>query len=216
MFESMNERLTSYGVIPVVVLNKASSAVQLGRALEAGGLDLAEITFRTAAAEESIRLMSRAFPNMLIGAGTVLTIDQVNRAVAAGAKFIVSPAFDPELVDYCIKRDIPVYPGVATPTEALMGIKRGLTLMKFFPAEQFGGIKAIQAICAALKGIRFMPTGGINKDNLHSYLESPLVGVAGGSWMVKSSMIDAGEFDKITALCKEAVGIVDEIRCPEH
>ena len=142
MFESMNERLTSYGVIPVVVLNKASSAVQLGRALEAGGLDLAEITFRTAAAEESIRLMSRAFPNMLIGAGTVLTIDQVNRAVAAGAKFIVSPAFDPELVDYCIKRDIPVYPGVATPTEALMGIKRGLTLMKFFPAEQLGGIKA--------------------------------------------------------------------------
>ena len=212
MYESMNEKLASFGVVPVVVLNDAERAVPLAQALVDGGLGVAEVTFRTAAAEESIRRMSEAFPEMLVGAGTVLTTEQAQRAVEAGAKFIVSPGFDPEVVDWCIERRIPVYPAVATPTEAMMGIRRGLTLLKFFPAEQAGGLPMIKAMCGALKGIRFMPTGGISRDNLAGYLESPLIAVAGGSWMVKSALIDAGEYGKITELCREALEIVHRIR----
>ena len=212
MFEQMSEKLASFGVIPVVVLNDADNAVPLAKALMDAGLGVAEVTFRTAAAEESIRRMAEAYPEMIIGAGTVLTTEQAERATAAGAQFIVSPGFDPEVVDRCIEYGVPVYPAVATPSEAMMGIRRGLTLLKFFPAEQLGGIATIKAICGALKGIKFMPTGGVSKDNLRSYLESPLVAMAGGSWMVKSSLIDAGEFNKITALCKEALEIVREVR----
>ena len=212
MFEEMNEKLSSFGVVPVVVLNDAEKAVPLAKALLDGGLGVAEVTFRTAAAEESIRRITEAFPEMLVGAGTVLTVDQAERATAAGAQFIVSPGFDPEVVDRCIEYGIPVYPAVATPSETMMGIKRGLTLLKFFPAEQLGGLATIKAMCGALKGIKFMPTGGINRDNLRGYLESPLIAMAGGSWMVKSALIDAGEFDKITALCREALEIVREVR----
>ena len=212
MYEEMNEKLKTLGVIPVVVLNRVEDAVPLGQALMDAGLGVAEITFRTEAAEESIRRIADAFPGMLVGAGTVLTVDQAERAVAAGAKFIISPGFDPEVVDHCIAKGIPVYPAVATPTEAIMGIKRGLKILKFFPAEQLGGIDTIKAVCSALKGIQFMPTGGINKNNLSTYLQSPLVAAAGGSWMVKSNLIEAGDFETVTKLCKEALDIAAAAR----
>lgn len=148
---NMNETIQEYGLVPVVVLNDAKDAVPLAGALCEGGLPVAEVTFRTAAAEESIRRICAAFPDMLVGAGTVLTIDQVDRAVAAGAKFIVAPGFDPEIVDYCISREIPVYPGIVTPTELAQAVKRGLQVVKFFPAEQFGGVKTIKALAAPIR-----------------------------------------------------------------
>ena len=158
MFEKMNEEITKIGVIPVIVIEDSKDAIPTAEALEKAGLRCAEITFRTAAAEESIRLISENFPNMLVGAGTVLTKENVDKAAAAGAKFIVSPVFDPEIVDYCISKNIPVYPGCATPSEIMQGIKRGLGIVKFFPAADLGGAVTIKAISAALKGVKFMPT----------------------------------------------------------
>ena len=160
------EQFAKYGVVPVVVLNDAKDAAPLADALCEGGLPCAEVTFRTDAAEESIRIMSEKYPEMLVGAGTVLTIDQVDRAVAAGAKFIVSPGFDPEIVDYCISKDIPVFPGCITPSEVAQAVKRGLKTVKFFPAEQAGGVAMIKAMAAPYTMVKFMPTGGINAKNL--------------------------------------------------
>ena len=156
--------------------------------------------------------MSEAYPEMLVGAGTVLTIDQVNRAVKAGAKFIVSPGFDPEIVDYCLENNIPVLPGCITPSEVAQAVKRGLKVVKFFPAEQAGGIAMIKAMAAPYTMVKFMPTGGINAKNLADYLSCDKILCCGGSWMVKGDMIKAGEFDKITAMTKEAVAKVKEIR----
>ncbi len=156
--------------------------------------------------------MSEAYPEMLVGAGTVLTIDQVNRAVKAGAKFIVSPGFDPEIVDYCLENNIPVLPGCITPSEVAQAVKRGLKVVKFFPAEQAGGIAMIKAMAAPYTMVKFMPTGGINTKNLADYLSCDKILCCGGSWMVKGDMIKAGEFDKITAMTKEAVAKVKEIR----
>ena len=170
------------------------------------------MTFRTAAAEESIRLMAEKHPEMLVGAGTVLTIEQVDRAVAAGAKFIVSPGFDPEIVDYCLSKNIPVFPGCITPSEVAQAVKRGLKVVKFFPAEQAGGVAMIKAMAAPYTMVKFMPTGGINAKNLHSYLECDKILCCGGSWMVKGDLIKAGEFDKIREMTKEAVALAKEIR----
>ena len=209
---TINEQFKEYGVVPVVVLNDAKNALPLAKALVEGGLACAEVTFRTDAAEESIRLMSEAYPEMLVGAGTVLTIDQVNRAVKAGAKFIVSPGFDPEIVDYCLEHNIPVLPGCITPSEVAQAVKRGLKVVKFFPAEQAGGIAMIKAMAAPYTMVKFMPTGGINTKNLADYLSCDKILCCGGSWMVKGDMIKAGEFDKITAMTKEAVAKVKEIR----
>ena len=206
------EQLASYGVVPVVVLNRAEDAKPLAEALCKGGLKCAEVTFRTDAAEESIKIMTENFPDMLVGAGTVLTIDQVDRAVAAGAKFIVSPGFDPEIVDYCLEKEILVLPGCVTPSEVAQGVKRGLKVLKFFPAEQYGGVATIKAMAAAYVGIQFMPTGGINPKNVKDYLACDKIFACGGSWMVKGDMIEAGEFDKIEALTKEAVAIIKEVR----
>ena len=147
-----------------------------------------------------------------MGAGTVFTKEQVDIAVNAGAKFIDSPIMDTELVDYCISRNIPVYPGVATPSEAAAGIKRGLQILKFFPAEQIGGLKAIEAMSAVFKGLRFFPMGGVNKESMREYLKSPLVAAVGGSWMVKSSLIEAGKFDKIQKMAREAVYSAADVR----
>ena len=158
--------LCSYGVIPVVVINKTEDAKPLSKALCEGGLKCAEVTFRTDAAEEAIKIMSETYPDMMVGAGTVLTIDQVDRAVNAGAKFIVCPGFDPEIVDYCIEKDIPVVPGCMTPSEVAQGVKRGLEVLKFFPAQQAGGVAMIKAMAAPYTSVMFMPTGGINADNL--------------------------------------------------
>lgn len=208
----MMKKVQGYGVIPVVVLNDAKDALPLAKALCDGGLPCAEVTFRTEAAEESIRLMATEYPDMFVGAGTVLTIDQVNRAVAAGAQFIVSPGFDPEIVDYCIEKKIPVFPGCVTPTEITQAVKRGLQVIKFFPAEQYGGVATIKALAAPFTTAMFMPTGGINAKNLPEYLSCNKILACGGSWMVKGDMIAAGEFDKIREMTAEAVQLVAEIR----
>lgn len=202
---TINEQFKEYGVVPVVVLNDAKDALPLAKALVEGGLACAEVTFRTDAAEESIRLMSEAYPEMLVGAGTVLTIDQVKRAVKAGAKFIVSPGFDPEIVDYCLENNIPVLPGCITPSEVAQAVKRGLKVVKFFPAEQAGGLAMIKAMSAPYVNMKFMPTGGINADNLTSYLDFKKIIACGGSWMVKKDLVAAGKFDEITKLTRQAV-----------
>lgn len=206
------EQLSKFGVVPVVVLNDAKDAEPLAKALCEGGLPCAEVTFRTSAAEESIRTMSEKYSDMLVGAGTVLTTEQVDRAVGAGAKFIVSPGFDPEVVDYCLDRNILVLPGCVTPSEVAQGVKRGLKVLKFFPAEQYGGVSTIKAISAAYVGIKFMPTGGVSLKNLKDYLICDKIFACGGSWMVKGDMIEAGAFDKITEMTREAVSLVKEIR----
>lgn len=206
------EKLSEYGVVPVVVLNRAQDAKPLAQALCNGGLKCAEVTFRTAAAEESIRTMVANYPDMLVGAGTVLTVEQVDKAVNAGAKFIVSPGFDPEIVDYCISKNIVIIPGCITPSEVAMAVKRGLKVVKFFPAEQAGGIAMIKAMAAPYTMVKFMPTGGINAKNLPDYLGNSKIAACGGSWMVKADLIDNGEYDKIETMTKEAVNLVKTIR----
>ena len=206
------EKLSQFGIVPVVVLDDAKDAAPLAKALCDGGLACAEVTFRTAAAEESIRIMATEYPEMVVGAGTVLTTEQVDRAVAAGASVIVSPGFDPEIVDYCISKNIPVMPGIVTPSELAQAVKRGLTRVKFFPATAAGGIKMIKAMCAAYTNVRIMPTGGINTANLEEFLSCDKIFCCGGSWMVKGDLIKAGEFDKIKDMTAEAVALVKEIR----
>lgn len=210
--KTMTEQMAEMMVIPVVVLNDARDAEPLADALVKGGLPCAEVTFRTAAAEESIRCMASKYPDMLVGAGTVLTKDQVDRAVNAGAKFIVSPGFDPEIVEYCLEKEIPIFPGIVTPSEAAQAVKRGLKIVKFFPAEQFGGVSTIKAIAAPYTMLKFMPTGGVNVKNLKDYLSCDKILCCGGSWMVKGDMIKAGEFDKIEQMTREAVELARSIR----
>lgn len=206
------EKISAFGIIPVVVLEDAKDAAPLAKALVEGGLPCAEVTFRTDTAEESIKIMTSEYPDMFVGAGTVLTIEQVDRAVAAGAKFIVSPGFDPEIVDYCLSKEISVFPGCITPSEVAQAVKRGLKVVKFFPAEQFGGVAAIKAIAAPYVGVKFMPTGGINAKNLESYLSCDKIVACGGSWMVKGDLIKEGKFNEIKAMTEEAVKLAAEIR----
>lgn len=210
--KTIAEQFREYAVVPVVVLDDTKDALPLAEALTEGGLPCAEVTFRTEAAEESIRLMSEKYPEMLVGAGTVLTIEQVDRAVAAGAKFIVSPGFDPEIVDYCLEKNIPVFPGCVTPSEVAQAAKRGMKVIKFFPAEQAGGIARIKAMAAPYTMMEFMPTGGIGVNNLKDYLSFDKILCCGGSWMVKGDLIRNGEFDKIRELTKEAVELAASIR----
>ena len=207
--KTIAEQFYQYGVVPVVVLEDAKDAVRLAKALMDGGLPCAEVTFRTEAAEDAIRLMCKEYPDMLVGAGTVLTIDQVDRAVAAGARFIVSPGFDPEIVDYCLEKDIPVFPGCITPSEVAQAAKRGIEVVKFFPAEQAGGVAMIRSLAAPYTGMKFTPTGGISAKNLRDYLECDKILCCGGSWMVKSDLIHQGEFDRIRDLTREAVELAD-------
>ena len=206
------EKFQKIGVVPVVVLEDVKDAVPLAKALVEGGLPCAEVTFRTEAAEESIRLMEEQFPDMLVGAGTVLTKEQVDAAEAAGAKFIVSPGFDSEIVDYCLEKEIPVYPGCVSPSEVAQAVKRGLKVVKFFPAEPAGGLPMIKAMAAPYVGLKFMPTGGINAKNLEEYLTCDKIICCGGSWMVKADLIKNGEFEKICKLTKEAKELAKNIR----
>ena len=210
--KDITERFEKLGVVPVVVLEDAKDAVPLATALVEGGLPCAEVTFRTEAAEESIRLMTEQFPEMLVGAGTVLTVEQVDAAVRAGAKFRVSPGFDAEIVDYCLKNEIPVFPGCISPSEVAQAVKRGLKVVKFFPAEPAGGISMIKAMAAPYTGLKFMPTGGINAKNLGEYLSCDKIVCCGGSWMVKGELVKTGEFNKIRQLTEEARRLVDSIR----
>ena len=206
------EQIQEIGIVPVVVLNDAKDAEPLAKALCDGGLACAEVTFRTAAAEESIRIMSEKFPDMLVGAGTVLTTEQVDRAVAAGAKFIVSPGLNPRIVKYCVDKGILITPGCANPSDIEQALEQGLEVVKFFPAEAAGGLKMIKAMAAPYVGVKFMPTGGINQNNVREYLAYDRILACGGSWMVKSDLVDAGKFDEIAKLARECVDIVKESR----
>lgn len=199
------EQLSKIGIVPVIKIDDVEKAVPLARALAAGGLPCAEVTFRTAQGEESIRRIAKEVPEVLVGAGTVLTIDQVDRAIAAGAKFIVSPGLNPKIVDYCISKNIPITPGCANPSDIEQAIQCGLDVVKFFPAEQAGGINYIKAIAAPYVNVKFMPTGGVNEKNLNEYLAYDKILCCGGSWMVKADLIDDGNFDEITSLSKQAV-----------
>ena len=209
---TIEERFEDFGVVPVVVLDDVKDALPLAKALTEGGLPCAEVTFRTDAAEDSIRIMSEAYPEMVVGAGTVLTTEQVDRAVAAGAKFIVTPGLDPVIVKYCLEKKIPVTPGIVTPSELAQAYSLGLRLVKFFPAEPSGGLTMIKALAAPYNMMQFMPTGGISASTLPDYLRYEKIFACGGSWMVKGSLIKAGNFDKITELTREAVELVHSVR----
>ena len=211
----MNEvlmKIGQMGIVPVVVLNDVKNAVPLAQSLINGGLPCAEVTFRTEPAQQSIAEISKNFPQMFVGAGTVLTTEQVDRAVDAGAKFIVSPGFNPKVVEYCIKKGYPVTPGIMTPTELEMALEFGLDVVKFFPAENAGGLKMIKAMAAPYTKMKFMPTGGINPQNVREYLQCDKILACGGSWMVKGDLINSGNFAEIEKLTKEASQIVKEIR----
>lgn len=211
----MNEvlkKIGETGIIPVVVLNDSKNAVPLAQALINGGLPCAEVTFRTDAAQQTISEMTKKFPQMFVGAGTVLTIEQVERAVDAGAKFIVSPGFNPKVVEYCLKKNYPITPGIMTPTEIEAALEFGLDVVKFFPAENAGGLKMIKAMAAPYTMMKFMPTGGINTTNVRDYLKCDKILACGGSWMTKSDLIDCGNFAEIERLAKDAAQIVKEIR----
>lgn len=200
------------GIVPVVVLDDAKDAVPTANALLAGGVSVMEITFRTAAAADSIKAVSENCPEMFVGAGTVVTLDQCKKALECGAKFIVSPGFDPEVVSWCVERNIPITPGCVTPTEIMAAMKLGLNVVKFFPAGVYGGLKAMKALSAPFGGIEFISTGGVDAKNLKEYLEAPFVHAVGGSWLCPKKEIATGNFDAITALCKEASQIVKEVR----
>lgn len=206
------EEIGKIGIIPVVVLEEAEKAVPVAKALQAGGINCAEVTFRTAAAEQAIGNMTREMPEMLVGAGTVLTIKQVDRAVAAGAEFIVTPGYNPKVVDYCIRKTIPVIPGCMDTHAIEMALDAGLDTVKFFPAEAAGGLSMIKALAGPYGELKFMPTGGINAGNLTKYLAFDKVIACGGSWMVKPALVKAGSYDEITGLTKEAVALVNDMR----
>lgn len=210
--EEVMKCLEQCGVVPVVALEREEDAPALMQALCEGGLPIAEVTFRTAAAEAAIRRIAKEFPQVCVGAGTVLTVEQAERALVAGAKFIVSPGFSRELVLYCQKRQIPVFPGGVTPTEIMQILGMGIRVVKFFPAQDMGGLEAIKALAAPFPGVRFMPTGGINEKNLREYLQNPKIAACGGSWMVSKALIEAGDFDTIRRKTAEAVAIVKEVR----
>jgi len=200
----MNEvlkRFEQLGIIPVVKIDDAKDAAPLAKALCEGGLPVAEVTFRTAAAEEAIRNMVEACPDMFVGAGTVLTTEQVDRAIAAGCKFIVSPGLNPKIVKYCIEKGIPITPGTSSPTDIEQAIELGLEAVKFFPAEASGGLAKIKAMAAPYVNMRFMPTGGINEKNLTSYLDFPKILACGGSWMVSDALINGGNQETYKRSC---------------
>jgi 2-dehydro-3-deoxyphosphogluconate aldolase / (4S)-4-hydroxy-2-oxoglutarate aldolase len=201
--------LRTFRLIPVIVIDDPASAPALGRALAAGGLPCAEVTFRTPNARESLARIASECPDVLAGAGTVLTVAQAKDARDAGAKFIVAPGFNPVVVDYCLEQDIPVFPGIATPSEIEAALTRGLSVLKFFPAEPLGGLPYLKAISAPYGGAEFMPTGGISAQNMGSYLAFPKVVACGGSWMAPSDWIAARDFDRITSEVSNAVAALN-------
>ena len=206
------EKVYKTGIVPVVVLEKAEDAVPLSKALLKGGIDFMEITFRTACAADAIALISSEVPEMTVGAGTVINIEQAARAVDSGAKFIVSPGLDVGVVGWAQENDIPVIPGCVTPTEIMKAISLGLSVVKFFPADVFGGIKAIKALSAPFRQVKFLPTGGVSEANLKEFIENKSVAAIGGSWVCKKDDIANHDWDKITALSANAVKIIEETR----
>lgn len=199
------EQLSLVGIIPVIKLNDPEKAVPLVRALKRGGIPVAEVTFRAAGADKAIANIAREMPDILVGAGTVVTLDQCKAAIAAGAKYIISPGFDPEIVGYCVENNIPITPGCTNPSEVSVATKMGLEVVKFFPAEAMGGLKVLKALSGPFPKMRFIPTGGIGPSNLNEYLAFNKIIACGGSWMVPEKMVDNGDFDGITNLAREAV-----------
>ena len=210
------EKIEKIGIVPVIKIDDAQKALPLAKALAAGGIPCVEITFRTAQAEEVIKRIAKEAGEMLLGAGTVLTTAQVDYAIDAGAQFIVSPGFNPKVVTHCLKKDITVIPGCLTPSEIEQAIAYGLDVVKFFPAEQAGGLEYIKAVSAPYPNIKFLPTGGINAGNLARYIAFEKVIACAGSWMAAAEFINAGEFEKITALSREAVNIILEFRAANN
>lgn len=202
------ENIKKMGIVPVVKLDRVEDASPLANALCEGGLPCAEVTFRTDAAEEAIRIMRTEHPEMLIGAGTVLTTEQVDKAMAAGATFIVSPGLNPKIVKYCIEKGYPITPGCSNPSDVEVAIELGLDVVKFFPAEAAGGLAMIKSMAAPYVNMRFMPTGGINTKNLTNYLDFNKIIACGGSWMVSDDLVKAGDFDKIRDMTREAVNLM--------
>lgn len=198
------KRMACAGIVPVVVLEDAKDAVPTARAMVAGGIDVMEITFRTAAAADSIRAVAAEVPEMLVGAGTVVNLEQCKLAVECGAKFIVSPGYDEEVVSWCCDNGVAVCPGCVTPTEIMMALKHGLKVLKFFPANVYGGLGAIKALAGPFGGVKFIPTGGVNLQNVGEFIADPHIHAVGGSWVCPKADIAAGNFDKITELCKES------------
>jgi len=199
------EKLNKVGIVPVVVINNVEDAAPLAKALCAGGLPCAEVTFRTAAAKEAIKIMTETCPEMIVGAGTVLNAEQVDAAVEAGATFIVSPGLNPNTVKYCQKIGVPITPGTSSPTDIEQAIELGLDVVKFFPAEQSGGLAKIKAMAAPYVNMKFMPTGGISAKNINEYLSFNKIIACGGSWMVPAKLVDEKKFDEIEKLTREAV-----------
>lgn len=206
--DELVKRVSNFGIIPVIKIDNVETAVPLAEALISSGLPVAEVTFRTAQAEESIKRIVKAHPDILVGAGTVLSVEQVDKAVNVGAKFIVTPGFNHKVVSYCISNGITVIPGASTPSDMEAALEMGLGVVKFFPAEQSGGIEYLKAVGGPYTTLKFIPTGGINAKNLNSYLSQKNVVACGGSWMVKSELIDAGDFDTIKKLTREAIQIM--------
>lgn len=198
------ERLRNSIVVPVVVLDRVEDAIPTANALMAGGVDVMEITFRTAAAADSIAAVAKSCPDMLVGAGTILNLDQCKLAIEKGAKFIVSPGFDAEVVSYCVENGIAVCPGCVTPTEIMAALKLGLKVVKFFPANVYGGLTAMKNLSAPFGGVKFLPTGGVNTENIKEYFSAPFIHAVGGSWICPKADIAAGNFEKITQLCLDA------------
>ena len=209
----INERISDIGVVPVIKLNHPErDAADLGKALCAGGVPVAEVTFRAAGADKAIKLMKEACPEMIVGAGTVTNTAQIDKVIEAGGEFIVTPGFDPELVAYAKEKNIPIFPGCTTASEYHQALKFGLELIKFFPAEQSGGLAKIKALSAPFPMFRVMPTGGISLKNLKDYLSCPVIAACGGSYMVTADLIDNNKWDEITELCKKSREIVEEAR----
>lgn len=212
MFETFYEKLEQLGIVPVVVLEKVEDAAPLAHALMAAGMASAEVTFRTACAAECIAAMAEAEPDMCVGAGTVLTVEQVERAVAAGAQFIVSPGYNEDVVRHCIEIDVPVLPGTVSPSEVTAAANHGLTVTKFFPAAQYGGLSTIKALAAPFVGHRFMPTGGVSTANVEEYLSCPSIIACGGTWMVKPELFADGDFSEVQRIATEAMEAVHRVR----
>ncbi len=201
---NVSELVKNVGIVPAIAIDSAEQAIPLANALKEGGIPIAEITFRTAAGQESIRRVAKECPEVLVGAGTVLTVKQAEEALAAGAKFIVSPGYFDDVVNFCVERDVPVFPGCCNASDLTKAVNAGLKVVKFFPAEQNGGVAGVKAL-APVFPLDFLPTGGVNQKNMMDYLSFNRVHAVGGTWMVKKDMINAGEFEKITSICKDAV-----------
>ncbi len=209
----LQKRISEIGIVPVIKLNHPErDAKPLADALCAGGVPVAEVTFRAAGAADAIRIMSQAHPEMLVGAGTVMTEEQVDQTIAAGGEFVVSPGLDIALVKYCQKKGITIFPGCTTPTDYHAAFRLGLEVLKFFPAEQSGGLSKIKAMAAPFPMFQVMPTGGVSLKNLAEYAACPIICACGGSYMVTADLIDNGKWEEITALCKQSVEIVKEAR----